>query len=286
MGTPPDETPKSERAYPQMDHFRKFNQIVAAVSQAMREGRIGFSLQQINAVRNPADVLYCECLGRLVEPNGAIRTSGEFIAFLEASGRVAAFDRHMIGLAFEWLDCHPSRVLGCNISAENVSDEDTWTELYELLSRNRKLAARLVLEITESLPIATLSMAAEFVQSARDLGYRIALDDFGTGHSTPESLLSIPVDIVKLDAFFIGHGRKEGKAFLHHMVGLASCVAPTVVVEGIETYAQLEAAKRAGATHVQGFLLSEPTLAPVHRGKPVAHLKAIPQTAGHQQMWN
>lgn len=86
---------------------------------------------------------------------------------------------------------------------------------------------------------------------------------------------------MKLDAFFIGRG---GKDFLHHLVGLASCVAPMVVVEGVETYAQFEVAKRAGATHVQGFLLSEPTLYPVYCGQPAPPLAALHSTAGYRQL--
>lgn len=273
-----------------MEHLRRFDRVVGAVTQAMREGRIGFSLQQVNAVDDTGEVLYSECLGRLVERDGAVSTSEEFTAFLEASGRVASFDRYMLGLAFEWLDCNPSGVLGCDISAGNILDENTWSELYDLLSRNREMASRLVLEITECLPLATLPMAAEFIEGARELGYRIALDSFGTGHSTPESLLSVPVDIVKLDAFFIGRGQSGGqgqggsKGFLHHLVGLASCVAPAVVVDGIETYGQLEAVKKAGATHVQGFLLSEPTLYPVYCGQPAPLPAAIRRSAGSRQL--
>ncbi|WP_027998492.1 EAL domain-containing protein [Sinorhizobium arboris] len=267
-----------------MEHLRRFDRVVGAVTQAMREGRIGFSLQQVNAVDDTGEVLYSECLGRLVERDGAVRTSEEFIAFLEGSGRVASFDRYMVGLAFEWLDCNPSGVLGCDISAANILDESTWSELYDLLSRNREMASRLVLEITECLPLATLPMAAEFIDGARSLGYRIALDSFGTGHSTPESLLSVPVDIVKLDAFFIGRGQDRGRGFLHHLVGLASCVAPTVIIEGIETYGQLEAVKKAGATHVQGLLLSEPTLHPVYCGQPAPPPAAILRTPGCRQL--
>ncbi|MHC2492901.1 EAL domain-containing protein (putative c-di-GMP-specific phosphodiesterase class I) [Sinorhizobium meliloti] len=269
-----------------MEHLRRFDRVAGAVTQAVREGRIGFSLQQVNAVDDTGEVLYSECLGRLVERDGAVRTSEEFTAFLEASGRVALFDRYMVGLAFEWLDCNPSGVLGCDISAGNIFDENTWSELYDLLSRNREMASRLVLEITECLPLATLPTAAEFIEGARALGYRIALDSFGTGHSTPESLLSVPVDIVKLDAFFIGRGQGvgKGKGFLHHLVGLASCVAPTVIIEGIETYGQLEAVKKAGATHVQGFLLSEPTLYPVYCGQPAPLPAAKPRSAGSRQL--
>ncbi|MBP1884722.1 EAL domain-containing protein [Sinorhizobium mexicanum] len=248
-------------------NLEKFSSVVRHVTQAMQHGRIGFSLQQINAVDDPSEVLYSECLGRLVEPDGTIRTCGEFIAFLEASGRAPAFDRHVVDLAFDWLACHPAASLGCNISAENLAGKQNWAVLYDLLHRHRAMAPRLVLEITESLPVATLSAAAELLQSVRDLGYKVAIDDFGTGYSTPETLLSLPVDIVKIDGFFVQRRGDKAERFLRHMVGLACCAACTVVVEGIETYAQLEAAKAAGATHVQGFLLSEPTLPPVHCGQ-------------------
>ncbi|MDX0464521.1 EAL domain-containing protein [Sinorhizobium medicae] len=264
-----------------MDHLRRFNHVVGAVTQAMREGRLGFSLQQVNPIDEAGAVFYSQCLGRLVERDGEVRTSDEFTAFLEASGRVASYDRYMVGLALEWLECNPSHVLGCKISTGNIFDEHAWSEFHDLLSRNREMAPRLVLEISESLPLATLPTAVAFLEGVRALGCKIALDSFGTGHSTPESLLSFSVDIVKLDAFFIGRG---GKDFLHHLVGLASCVAPMVVVEGIETYAQFEVAKRAGATHVQGFLLSEPTLYPVYCGQPAPPLAALHSTAGYRQL--
>jgi EAL domain-containing protein (putative c-di-GMP-specific phosphodiesterase class I) len=243
----------------------KFNNAVGMVEQAMQNGRIGFALQQVNAVDDSRTVLYSECLGRLIEPDGTIRTAPEFTPVLHAARRSAGFDRHMLSLAFEWLSCNPSTMLGCNISAENISPQN-WTAFYELLFQHRLLASRLVLEITESMPITPLFAAAELLQIIRGLGYKIAVDDFGTGYSTTELLFSIPVDIVKIDAFFVRHRRDDSERFLRHMVGLASCAASTVIVEGIETYAQFEAAKTAGATHVQGFLLSEPTLAPVYCG--------------------
>ncbi|HXV30282.1 MAG TPA: EAL domain-containing protein [Sinorhizobium sp.] len=242
-----------------------FNSVIAVVAEAMRQGRIGFALQQVNSVVDLSDVLYSECLGRLVESDGAVRTSGEFIAGLQAARCAPVFDRHLIGLAFDWLADHPARVLGCNISTENIADEENRTVLYDLLSGHSAIASRFVLEFTESSPILTSSVAAELFQSIRALGYRIAVG-FGTGHLSPEALLSIPIDIIKIDALSVQQSCDEGERFLRHLVGLASCAAPTVVVEGIETYAQFEAARAAGATHVQGVLLSEPTLPPVYCG--------------------
>ncbi|MBV7520546.1 EAL domain-containing protein [Ensifer sp. ENS12] len=252
-----------------------FDRVAEAFDHAMKQGRVGFSLQHINSVADVGRVLYSECLGRLVKPDGEIMAASEFIGYLEAAGRVAALDRHMLALAFNWLACQPSGVLGCNISVESISDERNRALLFDLLSANTRFASRLVLELTESLPVSGLPIAGRFLQSVQALGYRIAVDDFGTGFSTPEALLSLPVDIVKIDGFFLRLGRDDAERFLSHMVGLASCVAPVVVIEGVETYAQFEAAQAAGATHVQGFLLSEPTLAPLFGGEVHDHSSAM-----------
>ncbi|GAB1584222.1 EAL domain-containing protein [Phyllobacterium phragmitis] len=232
------------------------------IAKALVEGRVGFSWQHVYSTDNVTEILYSECLGRIVDSDGATVTAGSVLPFMEAHGLLSTLDRYIIDLAFDWLLKHPEMVLGCNLSAKSISEAANWCPLYDLLYRRRSLASRMVLEITEKLPVATALQAADLIQSVRSLGYRIALDDFGAGYSTAQSLFSIPSDIVKIDAFFVQQQRMSSERILAHMVGLASCAAPIVVVEGIETYEQLAAARSAGATHVQGYLLSEPTEVP------------------------
>ncbi|PDT80139.1 EAL domain-containing protein [Sinorhizobium sp. BJ1] len=248
---------------------------LGSAARAMRHGRIGFSLQQVNAVNDSSEVLYSECLGRFVEPDGTVRTRGEFSALPEAAAVDRVFGLDLLDLAFEWLACHPLDVLGCDISAENMADERSCMVLHDLFSRHSALATRMVLEVTENLPLKTLPVAADLLKSARSIGYRIAIDKFGTGNA-----LSIPADLVKIDACFPQHSRGDAAPILRDMVALASYAVSIVVVEGIETYDQLEAARSAGATHVQGFLLSEPTLPPIYsrsakaferRHRPLSH---------------
>ncbi|MCA1371718.1 EAL domain-containing protein [Bradyrhizobium sp. BRP14] len=245
-------------------NFDEVDNIVRTAFQAMRHGRIGFSVQQVNCVNDHHEVLYSQSLARLLKLDGAVITAGEFLPALEASGYAPELDRCILSLAFEWLSNSASGSLGCNVSSLNFSSGERRAMLYDQLHRNRSLAPRMVLEIAES---AASFGAAELIRDIRKLGYRVAIDDFGTGFSTPEAIFSMAVDIIKIDAFFVQLNRRLGAdRLLHHMVGLASCAAPTIVVEGIETYEQLTLARAAGATHVQGYLLSEPTLYPVFRG--------------------
>ncbi|OAP44158.1 hypothetical protein ATC00_24515 [Sinorhizobium americanum] len=245
----------------------ELDNIVRAVQQTGQLKRIGFSVQQVNSVNAHHEVLYSECLARLVKADGTVITASEFVPALEASGYAPKLDCHMLNLAVDWLSNNANGSLGCNISTLSFSDSEPRAMLYDQLYQHRSLAPRLVLEITERSPIAKLSCTAEFVKDIRRLGYRVAVDDFGAGFSTPEAIFSMAVDIVKVDSFFVqSSSRPDADRLLHHMVGLASCVAPTIVVEGVETYNQLTLARAAGATHVQGYLLSEPTLSPIHPG--------------------
>lgn len=244
-----------------------FESVVDTVANAIQHGKAGFSLLDVCSVVDPSDVFYYECLGRIIGSGGEVLTADKFIPMLEAGGRAAEFDRYILELSFDWLAQRPTGLLGCNVSAENLIDVNSWSLFHEILVRNRTLASRLVLEITESLPMTALEQASELLQSVRSLGCRIAIDDFGTGYATVERLVSMPIDVVKIDAMFSRRKDREvTENFLAHLVGLASCVAPIVVVEGIETQAQLEAAAAAGASHVQGYLFCMPALMPTYWG--------------------
>jgi hypothetical protein len=50
--------PKTERGASVVEHLGSFNYFAGAVTEAMREGRIGFSLQHVNSVEDAGDVLY------------------------------------------------------------------------------------------------------------------------------------------------------------------------------------------------------------------------------------
>lgn len=229
------------------------------IATAMADGRIGFSRQPVHSSKKISEILYSECLARIIIPDGTVVAAGAFIPSAKAQDILSTLDRYIINLAFDWLSRQPKAVLGCNLSVKSISQKENWLPLYDLLYHYRSLAPRMILEITEELSVTTALRAANSIQSIRALGYRIAADDFGAGYSTPQLLLSIPIDIVKIDAFFVQQQRTSSEIFLANMISLAACVAPIVVVEGIETHEQLHAARLAGATHVQGYALSEPT---------------------------
>ncbi len=106
--------------------------------------------------------------------------------------------------------------------------------------------------------------AAAVLAELRERGCRVALDDFGTGYSSLAYLRRLPVDVLKIDRTFVTGAATESNdgRLLSAITALGASLGLTTVVEGIETEAELQAARAAGATHVQGYLLARPSPEP------------------------
>ncbi|WP_037155313.1 EAL domain-containing protein [Rhizobium freirei] len=240
------------------------------ILKAIAEGGLGFATQWVHDAEHIEKVFYAESLARVTEADGTVHPAGAFVSLLERQDRWFALDLHILDMVLSALAADETLVLGCNLSVSGLSQPDRFADIFGRITRRPELAARLIVEVTESYPL--VGAAIERVKIIRSLGCRIAIDDFGSGFATPASLLQVTADIVKIDAAFLRDNRRgrDGHDSLFHLVGFASCFAPFVVVEGIETQAQLGAARAAGATHVQGFLLSKPASLPKlrrHKGK-------------------
>ncbi len=121
---------------------------------------------------------------------------------------------------------------------------------------------KLVYEITEAGAIDTGALRA-MVKEFRRNGIRIAIDDYGTEHSNMERVETLSPDIVKIDGSWFRRlaALPAARNLLKSMVTSLRDRDIRVLVEGVETPSQLEAAIQSGADHVQGFLLAKPQLA-------------------------
>jgi diguanylate cyclase (GGDEF)-like protein len=158
--------------------------------------------------------------------------------------------------------------LAVNISASQLGQPNFCSELADVLQAEGFPPAALCLEVTESM---LTDVAASFVLAdVRRLGVHVAVDDFGVGFSSLSYLRRLPADIVKLDRSFLADVDAGTVGFIHALIMLAHSAGMSVVVEGIETQAQLEIALAAGADVVQGFLFATPLSA-----KAAAELIAV-----------
>ena len=115
---------------------------------------------------------------------------------------------------------------------------------------------RLQVEVTESVFLRQPDTTAGILDGLRAKGVRIALDDFGTGYSSLGYLSRYPVDTLKIDQSFVSHmlTQRPAQAVVAALVDLGHSLEMSVVAEGVEEDAQLQALRAIGCDLVQGYL--------------------------------
>jgi EAL domain-containing protein (putative c-di-GMP-specific phosphodiesterase class I) len=92
------------------------------------------------------------------------------------------------------------------------------------------------------------------------LGIEVAIDDFGAGYSNLKHLVALPMDVVKIDRFFVTGFEHDPRAqmLVKGVIELAHQLGYEVVGEGVETEAERQMLFKLGCDQVQGFLLARP----------------------------
>jgi len=122
------------------------------------------------------------------------------------------------------------------------------------------LRAKTVVEITENAVIDDFAHMREVVRRLRGSGFRIAIDDAGAGYAGLQTMVEIEPDFIKLD-MSLTRGI-ESSIVKQKLVGTLRDFCRqafiTLVAEGVETRAQLDALLELGIEYGQGFLFAHP----------------------------
>lgn len=150
--------------------------------------------------------------------------------------------------------------LAFNISGLSAQSESFRTKLMALLDRDRRAAARVMVELTESAEIEDEASAAQTLAELRARGVAVCLDDFGAGAAAFRYLRAFPVDYVKVDGSYVvgAQTSERDRSFVAAMVDLSAAVGARVVAEHIETEASAKAMQALGVHYGQGWLFGKP----------------------------
>jgi diguanylate cyclase (GGDEF)-like protein len=231
------------------------------VHAALEEDRLLFAYQPVVATGD-GSIDYWECLLRLRERNGTVRTAGEFVPAMEGLGFIRLVDRFVLERAGALLAAEPAARVGFNVSVLTAADRSWLRALAGLLEANPSAAARIVVELTETAVLADGEETVAFVRALRALGCRVALDDFGAGFTSLRHLRTLAIDTVKIDGALVVDlpVRREARTLLRHALGLARGLGLATVAECVETEAQAEVLRGEGVDYLQGWLFGRPVL--------------------------
>ncbi|MFY8048740.1 MAG: EAL domain-containing protein [Erythrobacter sp.] len=115
------------------------------------------------------------------------------------------------------------------------------------------------IEITESQAMNPTLMQG-FIALCHSHGVKVALDDFGTGYSHLAQMHLLPFDTIKIDQSFVRNMLTDARSMVivETIVAMAKALQASIVVEGIESEAELAVLRRLGCNYAQGWLVGKP----------------------------
>jgi diguanylate cyclase (GGDEF)-like protein/PAS domain S-box-containing protein len=166
-----------------------------------------------------------------------------------------------------------------NLAGRQLARRSLTDDVAAALNESGLPPQRLRIEITERALEGT-DAAAATLSRLRAMGVGIHLDDFGTGAASLALLDRFPIDALKLDRPLVALLAEDGApGLVRSILAVARTRGLSVIAEGVETQAQLDALVAHGCDHGQGFLLGAP-VAPDEAGALIAPSVAVPTDQG------
>ncbi|MDP2030350.1 MAG: EAL domain-containing protein [Thiobacillus sp.] len=218
---------------------------------------------QVNLNTGRTDTV--EALIRWNHPGKGLLSPAAFLDLLEDTGEIINVGRNLLITA-----CHQTaRWHAAGFSdlsiAVNVSGKEFWhDDLIQNVQRALKQSGlppqSLQLELTEGILMGDIDSAVRKILELKALGITIAIDDFGTGYSSLAHLKRFPLDVLKIDRYFVMDIQSDpiNEALVNSILALCKGLNLGTVAEGVESRSQLESLRKLGCPVVQGYLISRP----------------------------
>ena len=224
-----------------------------------------------------------EALARWRHPTFGFVPPNQFIPVAEETGLIIRLGEWVLRAACRqcrWWQDHAKRSVrvAVNVSPLQFARADFVDTVLGVLRETGLTGNLLDLELTESIMVRDIDGAVQKMATLRKYGIRISVDDFGTGYSSLGYLSKLPIDILKIDRCFVTQLGENDAAvrLIRGMISLAHSIGKRVIVEGVETAAQLDILRELECDEVQGFLLGRPA--------PLAHHDDLTQEISAEQL--
>jgi len=206
-----------------------------------------------------------EALVRWRHPRRGIVPPAEFVPVLERSGLVIEVGRIVMQKAMEdWRTWHDAGLappqIAVNVAPAQFRCDTLFDDIEKALNTAEAHMRPLSIEVTESSLVSDHRRVVDILTRVRNLDVPVAIDDFGTGYSSLAYLVTLPVDVLKIDrSFVIKMAQDSGyMGLVQTIVSLAHNLELEVVAEGIEKPEEAKLLKLLRCEYGQGNLYGKP----------------------------
>ena len=235
------------------------------IKDAIENNRFRLACQPIMELKN-GEIYRQEVLLRMTDENDGLILPAGFLPSAERFGLMRAIDGWVVKKAIEILGVqlkkNPRLHFSINLAAESVGDKKILDIITNSLLRNEVPPTAVTFEITETVAIANLDAAVDFLNQLRNHGCQTALDDFGVGYSSFAYLKDLPVDFVKIDGSFVRdiHRDKLQLAMVRSMNDIAHAMGKYTVAEFVDNAEIVKLLKEMDIDFIQGYHIGGPSL--------------------------
>ncbi|WP_289283146.1 MULTISPECIES: putative bifunctional diguanylate cyclase/phosphodiesterase [unclassified Methylophaga] len=208
------------------------------------------------------DIVGFEALARWKDSKMGTFAPDMFIPLIERTELIHAFTPWAVDTALstvkKWTTANRSCPVAVNISSHNLTNPTFPAEIRSLLDKHDLPSSALELEVTETVIMKNPLNAVKVLKELADIPVAISIDDFGTGYSSLAYLHRLPATVIKIDRHFTSMIERDRgiRKIVAAAVQLAHDLGMKVVVEGIESQAQLSILRDLGCDIGQGYYFS------------------------------
>src|SRR5262249_14050554 len=240
-------------------------ELEAGLRHALERDELVVFFQPVVRLEDGA-IVGAEALLRWRHPRRGLLSPGEFIALAEDNDLILSIGGWALAEACRRAQTWPAPSGGpapwvsVNLSGHQLRQATLAAEGARVLRESGLPPRRLVLEVTENLPLLETGSVLDSLRELKAMGASVAIDDFGSGYSPLGYLQPLPVDVLKIDRSFLEGVDDGGRSspLLQGIVDLGKAMGLVVAAEGIETPSQREALHACGCELAQGYLFAHP----------------------------
>ncbi len=206
-----------------------------------------------------------EALLRWQHPELGLIPPLDFIPLAEETGLIIPIGEWVLKTACAqiktWHNAgFPALQVAINLSSKQLRDKNLIAAVKRALTESGLDPRYLDLELTESVLMQDMELAATILKELKTVGVFVSLDDFGTGYSSLSYLKRFPIDYLKIDHSFVRDIATDavGAGLVKAIIAMASVLHIKVIAEGVETLQQMEFLRHHGCDIAQGYFCSKP----------------------------
>lgn len=235
---------------------------ISDIREAIDEGGIRCAFQPIYSAQS-GEILKYEMLLRMMSKEGKIIPPNSFLPSIRHTQVYISLTSIVLQKAITMFEKNQTISLSINLDIQDLLNEDMMELLRVTFEGKKELAQRLTIEILEHEEIKNFELIQNSIRYLKDIGFSIALDDFGSGYANFRYMISLDIDILKIDGTIIKNIDKDKAAYniVKAIVEFARNMNMKTVAEMIETKEEHDVVIELGVDCLQGYYLGRPEFA-------------------------